>query len=99
MTSGAARKLSFFMNLPSLRPVSADLPAGFLLRLGDNDLGFVQRADRGLIRGAILSTRCLALPNGGHLLHTVRAMRIRFLMDPDTAVLVDVNADNARAAW
>jgi hypothetical protein len=87
------------MTLSLVRPVSADLPAGFLLRVGDNDLGFVQRADRGLIRGAILSTRCLSLPNGGHLLHTVRTMRIRFLMDPDTAVLVDVNADNARAAW
>jgi hypothetical protein len=82
-----------------MRPGSTKLPAGFLLRLGDADLGFVQRAERGLIRGAILSTRCLALPTGGHLLHTVRTLRIPFLMDPDTAVLVEVNADNARAGW
>lgn len=87
------------MILPLVRPASTPSPAGFLLRVGDTDLGFVQRADRGLIRGAILSTRCLALPNGGFLLHTIRTLGIPFLMDADTAVLVDVNADNPRAEW
>jgi hypothetical protein len=87
------------MSLPFVRRSAAALPAGFLLRLVDGDLGFMQRADRGLIRGAILSTRCLALPNGGQLLHASRTLRVPFLMDPDTAVLAEVNAENARAAW
>lgn len=82
-----------------MRPAAVALPAGFLLRLVDGDLGFVRRAHHGLIRGVILSTRSLALPAGGTLLHVVRALRVPFLMDPDTAVLVDVDADNPRAAW
>jgi hypothetical protein len=87
------------MSLPFVRRSAAALPAGFLLRLIDSDLGFLRRADRGLIRGAILSTRCLALPTGGQLLHVARALHFPFLMDPDTAVLAEVNAENARAAW
>ena len=89
------------MNLrfPSSQPVCLCLPEGFLLRLIDRDLGFVEREGRRLIRGAILSGRCVAPPNDGALLEAVRVHHIPFLLDPDTAVLVEVDAANERAAW
>lgn len=87
------------MSLSQVRRRPVSLPSGFLLRLVDADLRMVRTASRGAIRGAILATRCLAEPNHGHLLHEVRARRIPFLVDPDTAVLAEVDADNERARW
>ena len=87
------------MRLSQVRHRQVSLPSGFLLRLVDADIALVRGVTREPIRGAILATRCLAAPSGGELLHAVRTMRVPFLMDPDTAVLAEVEADNERALW
>jgi hypothetical protein len=82
-----------------VRPPERSLPRGFLLRLIDRDLGFVQRDGRRLVPGAVVSSRCVALPNEGALLDAIRTHRIPFLVDPDTPVLVEIDAANKRSAW
>ena len=98
-TSDAIPNVASPMSLRPVRSQPPGLPTGFLLRLVDRDLGFVRRDGRRLIPGAIVCTRCVALPNQGALLDALRTLRIPFLVDPDTPVLAEVDPDNTRAAW
>jgi hypothetical protein len=84
-----------------MRPARHDriaFPAGFAFRARHKDRWMISSARRGLINSIVVCNRSLSLDHG-ELLQTVRASRIPFLVDPDTAVLVEVAPDHKRALW
>ena len=59
----------------------------------------MRASSRAELGGAVLSTRSLARTQGQSLLDVVLALKVPHLMDPDTAVLVEVAPGHRRAEW